>query len=104
MELRQPPMFIDRPQSNATIDGAKPLVGVSGSILGEPAESRRTILENAAKGANDLSSLVKRKKPASGAVESEAPNTLQGQNGKRKVGGIESEDAPQEKRPKLLVS
>ena len=64
MELRQPPVSINDPTGTGTIDGENPLSGILGSILGESPEAQKARIEEASKGANDLTQLVKRKKPA----------------------------------------
>ena len=46
------------------MDGANPLSGILGSILGESPEAQKAKLEEASEGATDLTNLVKRKKPA----------------------------------------
>lgn len=68
-----------------TIDGSNPLSGILGSILGESPAAQRARLEEASKSANDLTDLVKRKKPAEGDVSNASePDGVQS-NGKRKV-------------------
>lgn len=57
MELREPPVAIDEASQN------KDLGGILGSILGESPATQQERLDEAAKSATDLSSLVKRKKP-----------------------------------------
>lgn len=67
------------------MDGANPLSGILGSILGESDTAQKTRIEEASKGAKDLTGLVKRKKastaPSPQPVAGEAPNM----NGKRKA-------------------
>ena len=67
------------------MDGANPLSGILGSILGESDTAQNTRIEEALKGAKDLTGLVKRKKvsdaPSPQPFASEAPKM----NGKRKV-------------------
>ncbi|KAI4103971.1 MAG: hypothetical protein L6R37_003533 [Teloschistes peruensis] len=57
LELREPPVAIDEASQN------KDLGGILGSILGESPATQQERLDEAAKSATDLSSLVKRKKP-----------------------------------------
>ena len=65
-------------------DGANPLGGILGSMLGESAAEQKTRIAEATKGANDLTSLTRRKKqPKTETVEAGA--------GKRKL--EESEQA-----------
>lgn len=85
LELRQPPVSINDPAGMGTIDGSNPLSGILGSILGESPAAQRARLEEASKSANDLTDLVKRKKPAEGDVSNASePDGVQS-NGKRKV-------------------
>lgn len=67
------------------MDGANPLSGILGSILGESYNAQKTRIEEASKGAKDLTGLVKRKKastaPSPQPVAGDAPKP----NGKRKV-------------------
>lgn len=85
VELRQPPVSINDPTGTGTIDGANPLSGILGSILGESAAAQKARVEEATKGAHDLTNLVKRKKPVSeGRQDLDKASTTNG-NGKRKV-------------------
>ena len=85
IELRQPPVSINDPMGVGTIDGSNPLSGLLGSMLGESPAAQKARLEEASKGANDLTSLIKRRKPAEG--EASKASELDGiqSNGKRKV-------------------
>ena len=76
MDLRQPPVSLNDPTGMGTLDGSNPLSGILGSILGESPAAQKARLEEASKGATDLTNLVKRKKPAETEVQA---------NGKRKV-------------------
>lgn len=86
VELRQPPVSINDPTGTGTIDGSNPLSGILGSILGESPAAQKARLEEASKGATDLSNLVvKRKKPVEGeASKVSEPCRIQS-NGKRKA-------------------
>jgi HAT1-interacting factor 1 len=64
------------------LDGTEPLGGILGSVLGESAEAQTARIEKATKGANDLTNLVKRKKPP---TTKPAVNDSASGNGKRKV-------------------
>ena len=88
-ELRKPPVTIGDPTGSGTIDGTNPLVGILGSLLGEPPAAQKERIEEATKDANDLTNLVKRKKtPASGS--SAIPNEDGARrNGKRKADVLE---------------
>ncbi|KAL9128461.1 MAG: hypothetical protein Q9217_002865 [Psora testacea] len=83
-ELRQPPVSVNDPSGTATIDGSNPLAGILGSMLGESPEAQKGRLEREAQGANDLTKLVKRKKPA-GDRPSMTPTVGMPQTGKRKA-------------------
>lgn len=63
IELRQPPVSMNDPSKPDHDDGLTPLGGILGSILGESPAAQTLRLDEASKGAKDLSNLVKRKKP-----------------------------------------
>ncbi|KAI4238843.1 MAG: hypothetical protein LQ349_000813 [Xanthoria aureola] len=63
IELRQPPVSMNDPSKNDHDDGLTPLGGILGSMLGESPAAQTLRLDEASKGAKDLSNLVKRKKP-----------------------------------------
>ena len=68
-----------------TVDGSNPLSGILGSILGESPAAQKKRLEEASKGAKDLTKLIKRNKRAEGeASKASEPHGKQS-NGKRKV-------------------
>lgn len=78
-------MSINDPTGVGTIDGSDPLGGILGSILGESPAAQKARLEEASKGAKDLTNLIRRKKPATGeASKASERYSIQG-NGKRKV-------------------
>ena len=52
------------PMGTGTLDGSNPLAGILGSMLGESPAAQRARIEEASKGANDLTGLVKKKKSA----------------------------------------
>lgn len=64
VELRQPPVSASEPTGLGTVDGSYALNGILGSILGESPADQGLRLEEASRGAKDLTSLVKRKRPA----------------------------------------
>ena len=101
VELRQPPVSLNDPSGMGTLDGSNPLSGILGSILGESPAAQKARLEEASKGATDLTNLVKRKKPA----ETEASRTAETEvhtNGKRKVDfAQEMEEVGTGKRAKI---
>lgn len=103
VELRQPPVSINDPMGVGTIDGSNPLSGILGSILGESPAAQKARLEEASKGANDLTNLIKRRKPVEG--EASKASELDGiqSNGKRKVDfKDEVEEASSGKKAKIL--
>lgn len=78
-------MSISDPTGTGSVDGANPFSGMLGSILGESSAAQKARIEEASKGANDLTNLVKRKKPANGVLGEETESSLAKSNGKRKV-------------------
>ena len=101
IELRQPPVSVSDPTGTGTLDGSTPLSGILGSILGESPEEQKKRLEEASKGANDLTNLVKRKKRSPShevAAEKEPVST----NGKRKADSlVEDETSMNGKKAKV---
>lgn len=73
IEIRQPPVSINDPTGTGTIDGANPLSGILGSILGESPAAQQARLTDASNNATDLTNLVKRKKPAAADGEPSPP-------------------------------
>lgn len=71
VELRQPPVSVNDPRGMGLMDGSNPLTSILGSILGESPAAQKARLEEVSQGAQDLTSLVKRKRPA----ESESSKT-----------------------------
>ena len=72
-----------------TIDGSNPLSGILGSLLGESPAAQKARLDEASKGAKDLTNLIKRRKPAEGeASKASESHRIQG-DGKRKVDFID---------------
>ena len=97
-------MSINDPTGRGAIDGANPLSSILGSILGESPEAQKTRLEEAAKGANDLTNLVRRKKTANddtGLETNEIKEIPVVISAKRKLETVEeSEDASRGKKAK----
>lgn len=89
VELHRPPVSISDPNGTGAIDGANPLSGILGSILGETQEAQEARLAEASKSANDLTNLVKRKKPAKTGEPINDEGVLTN-NGKRKVDSAEA--------------
>ena len=83
-DLRNPPVNIEAATTGpaGVPDGSNPLSGILGSLLGESPAEQQTRLEEAKKGATDLTGLVRRKKPAEAATAAE---TSVNGGGKRKV-------------------
>lgn len=73
-------------------DGSNPLVGMLGSLLGESTAQQKSRIEEATKTANDLTGMVRKKKPAT-AKPAEAST-------KRKLEGDDEEGADG-KKPKI---
>lgn len=68
----------------ATMDGSNPLSGILGTMLGQSSEAQQTRLEEAAKGAKDVTSLIKkRKKPVGPPAGEDLPANGMGE--KRKL-------------------
>lgn len=89
-DLRAPAIRIPTVIGTAGSADEAPLGGVLGSILGESPAEQQARLEEAKKGANDLSGLVRKKKPAAEtakpAATAEPPQeNSNATNGKRKL-------------------
>lgn len=89
-DLKKPPVSINDPLSTGDPHGATPLNGILGQLLGESEEEQKKRLEEASKGAKDISGLVK-KKPVK-LEGAPSPASVNG-NGKRKA---EEDDADAE--------
>ncbi len=90
IELRQSPIAINDAASGDNNDRTIPLGGLLGSILGESPATQQEKLNEASKGATDLSNLVKRKKTSANTVSGETEdNTAARSGGKRKVEFVE---------------
>ncbi|KAL8779867.1 MAG: hypothetical protein Q9213_006737 [Squamulea squamosa] len=89
IELRQPPVSVNDPSKTGGDDGITPLGGILGSILGESQAAQSLRLNEASKGAKDLSNLVKRKKPTAELVPTTGEEDFLKTNGKRKVEFVE---------------
>lgn len=85
-------MSISDPNGTGAIDGANPLSGILGSILGETQEAQESRLAEASKSANDLTNLVKRKKPAKTEKQIDDDGSVLQSNGKRKVDSAEIDE------------
>lgn len=103
IELRQPPVSISDPRGTGTLDGSNPMTGILGSILGESRAAQMARLEEASKGAQDLTNLVKRKKPIEDRGSNPAGPSINSINGKRKIDLAEEvEEVGTEKRAKIV--
>ena len=92
-DLRKPTVSVK--EAGAKLDATEnPVSGIMSQILGESKETQKKILEDAARGATDLSGLVKRKKPktsvdgegtSASATPEPSAQPASSLNGKRKV-------------------
>lgn len=95
-------MSISDPNGTGALDGANPLNGILGSILGETQEAQKARLEEASKSANDLTSLVKRRKPVKTEEQLGDDESVLKNHGKRKVDLAEEvEEAETAKKAKM---
>lgn len=86
-------------------DGSNPLSGILGSVLGESPAAQKARLEEASRGAKDLTNLIKRKKSAEGEVSKVSEPLGSQSNGKRKVDfKDEVEEVGTGKKPKISDS
>lgn len=94
-ELKSGPIDIDGVKATLGMGGGNSKGGVLGSTLGETPEQAATRIEEAKKGANDLTGLVRRKAKGADAT----PEPTNGTNGKRKAEEepMESENAKKTK-------
>ncbi|MCJ1386811.1 hypothetical protein MMC17_009939 [Xylographa soralifera] len=99
LELRQPPVSINDPRGTGAVDGATPLSGILGSILGESPESQRARIEEASQGAQDLTNLVRRKRPIKSDAEPALAATSSGL-GKRKLDNAGGENSAKKAKSK----
>ncbi|PGH19075.1 hypothetical protein AJ79_00109 [Helicocarpus griseus UAMH5409] len=79
VELRRSPVSINDP--NEGIAESNALNGILSQVLGQSSADKSSLLENAMKGANDLSSLVRKKKRGPETESSEKPES----SGKRQL-------------------
>ncbi|KAL8840930.1 MAG: hypothetical protein Q9170_001123 [Blastenia crenularia] len=87
VELRQSPISING--TSAIGDGAERLGGILGSILGQSPARQHEKLDEASRGAKDLSNLVKRKKSNPVVLSETAEDDSARNSGKRKVEFVE---------------
>lgn len=104
IEIRQPPVSINDPRGTGPIDGSSPLAGILGSMLGESPAAQKARVEEASKGANDLTGLVKKKKHILDDAPkiSESERARHNGDGKRKIDADNKErNAGMYKKPKI---
>jgi HAT1-interacting factor 1 len=97
---------MDDPTGTGTLDGTNPLSGILGSILGESAAAQKARIEEATKGAHDLTNLVKRKKATSDGRQDIDQAIAANGNGKRKVefaGEVEEAGAQKKTKTENVV-
>jgi HAT1-interacting factor 1 len=80
-ELKNPPIDIEGVKAQLGVGGGNSLGGVLGTAIGETPEEAAARIEEAKKGANDLTGLVRRKAKGADAT----PEPTNGTNGKRKA-------------------
>ena len=100
-ELRQPHVSINDPKASTTLDGLNPLAGFLGSVHGQPIEVQKTRFDEASKDANDLTNLVKRKKPIVGDTGAGPKADVSQTDSKRKVQVLEGDDGTELKKTKI---
>jgi len=103
VDLRNPCVSLNGVTGPAgATDGSNPLGGLLGSILGESAAQQKKRIEDATKGANDLTGMVRKKKiePASSSAAAPVAASVEGGQGKRKLDET-TEAATNGKRAKI---
>lgn len=78
-------MSINDSNGTGNTDGLNPLSGIMGSILGESPAAQKARLEQASIGAQDLTNLVKKKKPLDNAGSESTHSNGTSTGAKRKV-------------------
>jgi HAT1-interacting factor 1 len=74
IDLRRPPVSINDPSQRA--DGLNALNSILGQIAGQSAVEQKTRLDNAAKNANDLSALVRKRQPGGATSEKHSDDSI----------------------------
>ncbi|KAK2740265.1 hypothetical protein FQN55_008991 [Onygenales sp. PD_40] len=97
IELRQPPVSVNDPSSGNDDSGS--LNGILSQVLGQSATDQASILQEAMKGANDLSSLVRKRKHAP-----TAPSSNQEPAGKRQLDPESQDDNESDTGKKAKLS
>ena len=90
-ELRHPPVPLGDIRATSMLNDLNPLSGILGSLSGKPSEEQMIRLEDASKSANDLSNLVKKKKPVEVDVRADSSADLSQTDTKRKAHVLEEE-------------
>ena len=98
-DLRNPAVDVKNTTGPAGApDGSNPLSGILGSILGEAPAAQKARIEEATKGANDLTGMVRHKKPRQNAPAAGGePNSSVNGEGKRKA-DADADEENKEKR------
>ncbi|KAK8151062.1 hypothetical protein IWX90DRAFT_134441 [Phyllosticta citrichinensis] len=107
-ELRAPAISLSAPSNPAGApDASNPIAGVLSELLGQPSEQERKELEGKLKGASDISSLIKRKKPApaanGGDSAAKPADAAASAGSKRKNDDAEMKDAAADEAKKAKV-
>ncbi|KAF2760131.1 hypothetical protein EJ05DRAFT_536307 [Pseudovirgaria hyperparasitica] len=97
VDLKASPLEVPNLAGPAGAADANPLGGILSSILGETPGQQKARIEEAVKGANDLSGMVKKKKPAPSAAA--GPSTDTNGKGKRKL--EDGDDSDTSKKAKV---
>ncbi|TKA64724.1 hypothetical protein B0A49_07991 [Cryomyces minteri] len=85
LDLRNPePVLSGAPGLDDAASGSNPLAGLLGSMLGESPAQQKARIEEATKGANDLTGLVKHKKKPAVEKDTSAVGGASGTNGAAK--------------------
>ncbi|EHL03494.1 putative NASP-related protein sim3 [Glarea lozoyensis 74030] len=98
-ELKGGPVDVDGLKSALGMSGGNSMGGILGATIGESPSEAAARIEEAKKGANDLSSLV-RKKDKKDTVEDDATEVMN-TNGKRKAEDEPEEDSESSKKAKV---
>lgn len=104
MDLRAPPVDVNAALGGpaGAPDGTNPLTGILGAALGESPAEQQARIEEAKKGANDLTGLVRRKKAPKTedkAEEVDASSTNGKRNAEDDVEDVDAKKAKVEEVP-----
>ncbi|MCJ1352374.1 MAG: hypothetical protein MMC33_002358 [Icmadophila ericetorum] len=101
VELHQPPVSVAGPSGINVANDINNPAGLLGAMLGQSSEAQQANLAKAMESANDLSMLVKKKKPANGSSMATTPTESNSSRGKRKLETNEGSGSERGKRPLL---